>query len=486
MIFEGSTYTYLDIAQQVSVISEQLLKRGIEKGDNVGIILPNCPEFIVFLLVAAHIGVTLVPQNTTLSCKSIKKAFLSTGVKHIVIWHSLVQEFKECGDMFSLWLSVGGSQAKTLSYNQIIENKSRISLNGSRVSAEQPYILTMTSGSTGTPKPILLLQKTKIARVLSTVTTYSLSESDVILAATPLYHSLAERLVLLPLLIGGTSVLMAGFTPKEWLKTVDNCHVTFTMTVSSQLKQIIHQLNKNEDIATSLKCLVSSSELLDFNLKNKILARLHCNFYECYGTSELACVTNISGKVIGKELSVGSPLPGVEIEILKKDQTLAKKGDTGEIICKTPLAFAGYYKQPEVTANSMWNEYFCTGDLGRIDEDGFLYFQGRKKDIIVTGGINVYPKDIENVINTHPKVIESSVIPLPDERLGEIVVAVIATNDGALPLNELQRLCARELGDFQQPKKIMLTDKLPRNAMGKIMKRELVEMYSNFIDKSDV
>ncbi len=127
----------------------------------------------------------------------------------------------------------------------------------------------------------------------------------------------------------------------------------------------------------------------------------------------------------------------------------------------------------------MWNGYFCTGDLGRIDKEGYLYFQGRKNDTIVTGGINVYPKDIENVINTHPAIIESSIIPLPDDRLGEAVTAVVVTRESTLPLRGLQRLCARELADFQQPRKYILIDKLPKNALGKILKRVLVERYTN-------
>jgi acyl-CoA synthetase (AMP-forming)/AMP-acid ligase II len=224
--------------------------------------------------------------------------------------------------------------------------------------------------------------------------------------------------------------------------------------------------------------LVSSSELLDVDLKKELISKLDCSFYECYGTSEVACVTNISDKENIKSASVGKPLPQVEIKILRDDNTLAIDDEIGEIVCKTPLAFAGYYNRQDLTQNSMWRGYFRTGDLGKIDSEGYLYFQGRKKDIIVTGGINVYPKDIENVLNSHLRVIESCVIPLLDENLGERVVAVVVRENKNLNIRELQRLCARELADFQQPKEFIFIDKLPRNSMGKVLKYTLVDRYS--------
>ncbi len=479
LIFEDREFSYLNLARDMALLSLYLTDAGIKRGDKVGILLPNCPEFVVLMLTASNLGITLVPQNMTLPPKSIVEIFDSVGVKHIFGWHSLIYDLKREKNEFLLWVSVGGLCRGVLNYSDMINSKKGVSLAINSISVDEPYIVTMTSGSTSKPKPILLLQSTKIARFKSTKKEYNITKDDTILTATPLYHSLAQRLVLLSLLSGACAVLMAGFTPKEWLENVSKHDVSFTMAVSSQLKQIYRELNNRDYNIDSLRSLVSSSELLDIDLKKELINKLECDFYECYGTSEVACVTNISNKESGKSRSVGKALFGVDIKILKDDNRFATEGEVGEIVCKTPLLFAGYYNRFDLTQESMFNGYFRTGDLGKIDSDGYLYFQGRKKDIIITGGINVYPKDIENVLNRYHKVIESCVISLLDENLGERVVAVVVSRDRSLSIRELQRLCAKELADFQQPREFILVDSLPKNPMGKVLRYKLIDRYRN-------
>lgn len=476
LIFEEQSFSYSQLANKVVILSDYLMQNGVKKGDHVGVLLPNCPEFVVLMLAASHLGITLVPQNMTFPAKSIVKSFETTDVKHIVGWHTLIPKLQKIKNNFLSWISIDDFCNNTIFYD-IVENKQQLNLVSNNISSDQPYILTMTSGSTGDPKPIMLLQSTKILRVQSTIRNYDIAENDIILAATPLYHSLAQRLVLLPLLSGGTSILMAGFTSKEWIEKVKKYGVTFTMAVSSQLKQISSEMFKQDYQLDSLRCLVSSSELLEVKLKKALIQQFDCDFYECYGTSEVACVTNISDGEDDKNTSVGKPLPMVEIEILKDDGSIAENGEVGEIICKTPMVFSGYYKRPDMTENVLWNDYFCTGDLGMFDDEGYLYFKGRKKDIIITGGINVYPKDIETILNNNSKVIESSVIALPDDKLGEIVTAVVVLADKTVTIRELQRVCAEELADFQQPRKFILVDELPKNAMGKVLKHQLRSRY---------
>jgi long-chain acyl-CoA synthetase len=165
----------------------------------------------------------------------------------------------------------------------------------------------------------------------------------------------------------------------------------------------------------------------------------------------------------------------VDIRILRPDDEIAAPGEIGEIVCRTPMLFGGYFKKSELTRKAMWGDYFRTGDLGKLDEQGFLYFCGRKKDLIVTGGINVYPTDIETVLSTHPLVAECAAFPLPDERLGEIVAVAIVPADAVAFNQKLIRAhCAASLADFQQPRKYFILEALPRNGMGKIMKQTLI------------
>jgi acyl-CoA synthetase (AMP-forming)/AMP-acid ligase II len=342
--------------------------------------------------------------------------------------------------------------------------------------------MVLTSGSTGEPKPILLSQHTKILRADAAAALYGTTANDVTLAATPLYHSLAQRLVLMPLLSGGTAILMKHFTPATWIDTVRRHSVSFSIAVSTQLKQIMDKLEYSGDALPSLRCLVSSSALLDEATKGRLVTCLQCDFHECYGASEIAIATNLSPESAAHKLgSVGTAIPGTKVIILDKNGQAAPPNTVGEIACQTPMLYSGYYRQPDTTAASLWGDnYFRTGDLGQFDDDGFLYFIGRIKDIIITGGVNVYPKDIEDVVATHPAVKECAAIPLLDDGLGEVVGVVVAFNDSRPrpSLRELQRLCMLRLGDFQQPRRFFIVPELPKNAMGKLDKPSLRKTYS--------
>jgi acyl-CoA synthetase (AMP-forming)/AMP-acid ligase II len=264
------------------------------------------------------------------------------------------------------------------------------------------------------------------------------------------------------------------------LKSVKEQEVTFTIAVSSQLRQIAEILNSPflPEI-NSLRCIVSSSALLESYTKKELINKLHCDFHECYGTSEIAIATNlniVSSK--NKLKSVGCAIDNVDVKILKEDNTFAGTNEVGEIVCKTPMLFGGYYKLPELTKQAMFGDYFCTGDIGKIDEEGFLYFLDRKKDLIISGGINIYPSDIEEVILKLDDIAEVAAFPYPDKNLGEVIaVACVLKNKDKFNLRNLKFHCAKYLADFQQPRQYFILNKLPKNNMGKLIKHRLVEMF---------
>jgi long-chain acyl-CoA synthetase len=257
--------------------------------------------------------------------------------------------------------------------------------------------------------------------------------------------------------------------------------VSFSIAVSSQLRPILEALIAGNEALPSLRALVSSSALLDSATKARLLNHLSCEFHECYGASEIAIATNLSPRAAARKLgSVGTAIPGTEVLILTDDGHPAPTDTAGEIVCRTPMLFSGYYGQPAATAAAMWGHYFRTGDLGKMDDEGFLFFLGRIKDIIICGGVNIYPKDIEDVIASHPAVSECAAIPLPDDHLGEVVGVVVAFREPDAPadMRELQRLCMQRLGDFQQPRRFFFVPELPKNPLGKLDKPLLRRAYS--------
>lgn len=478
--------TYGELEREATVLSSSLAKAGIKCGDHVGVVLPNGVEFVLLMLAAARLGVVLVPQSMGLPAEAVARTFRAADVRHLIAWHSLVSDLTTCFSTDAdagkrVWISVGESITDCLTFDDLIQDDGDALIVSAEFPVEQPYLLVLTSGSTGEPKPIVLSQKAKMDRAHSVAELYGVTNADVTLAATPLYHTLAQRLVMLPLLTGGTCVLLERYTPASWIEAVEQNGVSFTIAVSAQLKHLLEDLRAHHRELRSLRCLVSSSALLDTDTKRQLLDILQCDFHECYGTSEVAIATDLSPQAGAARLgSVGKAIPGVTVAVIDEEGNSLPPDTPGEIVCRTRLRFSGYYAQPEATEAAMWDDYFRTGDVGKLDRDGYLYFLGRTKDIIITGGINVYPKDIEDVIAVHEKVRECAAIPVPHVGLGEVVGVVLAVDAGAedLKLREVRRLCAVKLADFQQPHHLFVVHELPKNRMGKVNKPALKARFS--------
>lgn len=480
---ESQSVSYAQLADFVQVWTNVMISHDVKRGDHIGVVLPNSVEFVALLLVAVNLGVALVPLNTSLSAAAIQRAFERADVKHIVsnaaTFETIERDDVDFSPFVGIWISIDSAFKQALSLTDLINHTPNVKRHFEAGEPEDAFIFTMTSGSTGDPKPIVLTQRTKYNRVMNAQMLYGLTDMDVTLAATPLYHSLAERLVLIPLITGGTSILMARYSASEWLNAVQNLRVTFSIAVSSQLKQIAELLKSTTIDTSSLRCLVSSSAQLDEAIKFSLIKKLNCEFHECYGASEIAIASNLDGNVDKHKLkTVGQAAPGVDIKILNDLDEVATTGQPGEIVCKTTMLFGGYYKRPELTKAAMWGDYFRTGDIGKLDEDGFLYYLGRKKDIIISGGINIYPNDIEASVNHLDDVIESAAFAYADQQLGEVVaVAIVPKDIQTFNLKQVRFHCAEQLADYQQPRKWFILDALPKNSMGKVMKFELVNMF---------
>ena len=477
----GTRLQYRDLLAAVDAVADGLTAAGICRGDHVGVVLPNCVEFVQLLLAAARLGLVVVPQATGSGTEALTATLRAADVRHLVAWAGVATQLDGLDlPPGGVRIAAGGARNSWRAWHDLIEAGQGKPAGQSSVAADAPYLMGLTSGSTGKPKPIVLSQQTKLLRAEAAAALYGVTTDDITLAATPLYHSLAQRLVLLPLTTGGTSVVMPHFTPESWIATVAAEAVTFSIAVSSQLRQILGALDANRTALKSLRCLVSSSALLDGDTKRDLLAALPCAFHECYGASEIAIATNLSPDDARRKIgSVGRAIPNTEVRILDARGAPVPPNTPGEIACRTPMRFSGYYGQPETTAAAMQGAFFRTGDLGRMDADGYLYFLGRIKDIIISGGVNIYPQDIEAVVASHPAVKECAAIPLDDARLGEVPGVVVAFRepDAAPDVRELQRLCMARLGDHQQPRRFFVVSALPRNALGKLDKPALRQAY---------
>ena len=479
---DGHEITYGELEKMIRRISQSFIDCGIKYGDHIGILMDNSIAFAAVMLAIADVGAAMVPLSPRLPKQAVLKAFYSTDVKHIIAPSPFLDEIKDTENFSGALLRYDENGnipiIPELAKRGVFSNDPQKTR---KITGDEPYILSMTSGSTSAPKPIIFTQRTKNDRAGSAAEIYDITNRDRVLVATPMYHSLAQRFVLVPLLLGGTSILMTRFSPELWIKTVSEQKVSFTVAVSSQLALIAGALPIDGLRTDSLRCIASSSAPMSPEVKAELLENLSCEIHENYGTSEVSFISDLNITTDNHKLrSVGRPIPRVEVRIMKDDGMEAAVGEKGEIQCKTPFLCKGYYKNSEQAEKSMQEEYFRTGDLGFFDDDGYLYYAGRIKDMIVTGAIKVYPIDIEEAVMTLGSVKECAAFGLPDGRLGEVVaLAVVPEQPGAVPVRELKFHCLENLADYQMPRKYFITDSLPKNALGKLVRRELAEKFSD-------
>lgn len=477
---DGRNKTYAEMARLVSRYANLLLKNGVAYGDHIAIPMNNSIESVALFFAAADLGVCLVPLNPTLPLEAIVAAMRCGDMKHLIARKAFFAECAKQGGISVEGISIclDGEFENTIPFAQI-EDMPDTRPACEQITGDESLILTLTSGSTGKPKPIDISQKNKYDRSMAHIRVYNITKEDRILAATPLYHSLAERLVILPLILGATSILLPRFTPTLWLNCAKEQQPTFTIAVSAQLAQILELLSQSDAPSIdSFRCIVSSSALLEAGVKYRLIEKLKCEFHEMYGTSETSTVTNICFRdTEGKHKSVGLPFDEAKVRVWDEDDARdCVPGEVGEILCKSTLTCKGYYKQDALMAASTYDGYFRTGDLGYMDEDGYLYFAGRKKELIITGAVNVYPNDIDEVVRRIPEVEECAAFPYPDDKLGEVVaLAIVPKENEEIKLRSIRTYCARHLADFQQPHKMFIVDALPKNALGKLQRMNILE-----------
>jgi len=485
---ETESYTYYQISKIINNFSNNLINMGVKKSEKFFLSINDPFKFSIILLTASKLDLVIVSFNNTSPFKTVLDAYIKSNSSYLVVNSSFINDLSRgekkklnhvCKNVILIDKNFDEKKSQAISLDNLFKKiKINKQYNNKKKDLKNPFLLSLTSGSTGNPKPIILSEDTKIKRAQSLIELYDIDKRDKILIATPIYHTLAQRLIIISILLGLSCFFLRRFNSKNFIKIIKKKLITFSILVSSQIKQIAETSKNNKSI--KIKSIISSSSILSKDVKNIFMKKFNCNFYECYGTSEISIATSINFlKEKSKIGSVGKAINKVKIKILGKNNKFLKKNEIGEIICKTPYKFSGYYKKNKITNNSFWNGFFKTGDLGSLDKDKYLYYKGRKKELIKSGGISIYPIDIEKVISTYNNVKECAVIPIANKNLGEVVAAVIVLKKNKkLDQVKLRHFCSSNLSDFQQPFHFFFRTKLPKNTLGKIKKNLLIEEYN--------
>ena len=473
--------SYAELNESVRKAAAGLQRLGVRPGDRVLLYLPNSVEFVQLAYAAFSAGATVVPVNTRLSANEVEH-IVRDCLPSVAIFHAggrdaLRAGLQQAGDCIAVVL--GGALGAEIVYEQLMAGAPG-PLPEVPLDAEDCMIL-YTSGTTGRPKGAVL---THANMILQNVYLYGmewgLSAEDRFLVVTPLAHRGGIARLYNALGLGGTLVVMEKFDPAAAMELIQRERVTVAGLVPTVLRMMLPQIRSNPAPLSSLRRIVVSTEAFPVPLKREIARLLpDAMLLSLFGMTEASVTLLSHAEQFSHPESVGRPLPGIEVRIADDAGCDVPQGEVGEIWVRSGIpgqcgVMKGYFNRPLETAAAFTDGWFHSGDLGRFDADGYLYVVDRKKDMVLSGGYNIYSKEVERVLDSHPDVAESAVIGVPDEIFGESVAAFVVVRQGRHPTaTELIEHCRTELAGYKKPKHVLFVDALPKTSVGKVLKTEL-------------
>ncbi|MDJ0783972.1 MAG: AMP-binding protein [Desulfosarcinaceae bacterium] len=487
VVFGNRRLTYLELNRQINRLANAMLNLGVKKGAKVATVLPNCLELLETYWAAAKIGAVVVPMSTLL-LESALKSLLHDADAEMVITNQAFAPIISGIRTGLPNLLPGGclsieetGEAGFLHYHALKAAETDSEPEGPAIQGVDPFNIMYSSGTTGMPKGIVHSHDIRLAYGTSFAAAFRLSPESVTLHAGAIVFNGAFVDLMPTVFQGATYVLLPQFDPITYIEYIHQERVTHVMLVPAQIIAMLNAPNFDPDKLDSLEMILALGAPLHLEHKETLNRLLPGRFYELYGLTEGFVTVLDKLDYPRKPASVGIPLPLFDMKIVDEAGRPMPPNEVGEICGKGPILMPGYYKRPDLTRKAIVDGWLHSGDLGYVDEDGFLYLVDRKKDMIISGGVNVYPRDIEEVVVQHPDVNEVAVFGVPDDKWGEVPFAVVtlmpaATADAAA-LKEW--INTRVGAKFQRVAEVRVITDFPRNVAGKTLKRELRETFAN-------
>ena len=479
LVCDGQTVSWGAFDQRINKIANLLLSMGVSKGDNIAIISPNSIPYAELFMGILRAGACVTPLSTMASPDALQKMLTDCGARAIFVaaqYLELVDGF--IADLDLARFAIDFDHPAFQPYGAAVDGASD-SDPEIQIEMSDAFNLIYSSGTTGTPKGILHNHWMRSAQ-MDRVSPNGYDDNARTLLSTPLYSN-TTIVSFLPTLYGGSTVyLMPKFDARGYLEIVQREKITHTMLVPVQYKRIMDVPDFDTFDLSSMQVKFSTSAPLRAEVKADVLARFPGKLLEYYGLTEGGGVTVLNSAEHPDKLhTVGQPAPGNEIRLIDETGAEVPKGTVGEICGRGPTMMAGYFGRDDLTADYIWrdaagNVFFRSGDMGRFDEDGFLILSDRKKDMIISGGLNIYADDLELVLLADPDVTDAAVIGVPSDAWGETPYGLVVLREGATRSGE--DICAdanAKLGKSQRLSAVELRDELPRSSIGKILKKEL-------------
>jgi long-chain acyl-CoA synthetase len=512
--FGRQWHTNVEMNLLANRLGNALKSLGIKKGDRVGVQLLNCPQLIQSFFAAFKIGATLLPINPALRADELAYIYQDSGLKALISNLDCMDRIRdahcEAPELENVVLIGDAISDDALSFEKIV-NQSSDELVMEETDNDDVAVILYTAGTTGRPKGVMLthynwythisgyyelvlldirgvtvkgtIQKPVASKGKKTVKedeVFGVSRNRISLITLPLFHGYGVFAVNLEFLTGGKLVVLPRWDAVEAIKAIEQFKVTEFRGVPTMYIQLLNHPDAGNYDLSSLQTCICGSAPMPLEVARHWQERYGIDIWEGYGLTEATTVNcgNAAGKRPPKYGSIGKCYQKCNtMKIFDQDDKELPTGQIGEIVIKGPGVMKGYWNKPEETAKVIRNGWLHTGDIGFMDKDGYIYLTERKKDLIIRGGENVYPKEVEDVLHRHPQVLEAGVIGIPDAVYGEEVKAfVVLKTSGSACEADLIDFCKQHLPAYKRPKSIRLMDELPKSALGKILRRELRKM----------
>lgn len=484
--FFDKTFTYGELDEGIKRVASSLVKLGIQKNDKVAIMLPNCPHYPIAYYATLLCGATVVQVNPMYKEFELQHVLEDSEAKALILLDKFLPVAERVINKTNVSVLIPVSLDSVSKMDELLRDPGDRIPNVEINPKVDVAVLQYTGGTTGRSKGAMLTHFNLVANTLqcaATAKTKTVLGEEKILAISPLFHVYGMTSAMnLAFYNGGNLILLPKFDPELTVQTIEKHQPTSFPGVPTMYIALMEYLKDRPFNLNSLKTCTSGSAPLPLEILRHFNEVSGTTVAEGFGLSEASPVTHrnpLGG--LQKPGSIGIPLPNTDCRIV--DAATGEKilpiGEVGEMVIKGPQVMKGYWNMPEETANTLRDGWLYTGDLAKMDEDGFFYIVGRKKELILASGYNVYPIEVEDVIYSHPKVLEAAVFGVPDQYRGETVKAVVVLKENeVLTEEELIQYCRNHLSAYKVPRIVTFTDVLPKTAVGKILKRKLKEQFS--------
>jgi long-chain acyl-CoA synthetase len=462
--------TYGALEDQSARLAALLVENGLEPGDRVGVMLPNVPQFPIAYYGVLRAGGIVVPMNVLLKSREIAYYLEDSGARLLLAWHGFADEARAGAAGAELIVVEQAAFAATLAELEPAEGVAD-------TAADDTAVILYTSGTTGKPKGAELTHHNLSHNAeVSSRTTCEIAAGDVVLGSLPLFHSFGQTVAMnASLRVGACLTLVPKFDPGEALETMQRDRVTHFYGVPTMFGALLHHPERESFDTSTLRTCITGGASMPVEILRGFEEAFGAIVLEGYGLSETSPVASSNHPDRERKPgSIGTPIEGVEMRVVDEDDNPVEQGEVGEIVIRGENIMKGYWQRPDATEEATRGGWFHSGDMARTDEDGYFYIVDRKKDLIIRGGYNVYPREVEEVLYEHPKIREAAVVGVPHDEWGEeIGAAVVLHDDQELSPEEVSAYVKERIAAYKYPRLVWFIDELPKGPTGKILKREI-------------